>query len=90
MISMERVKHKSIFWLCPLRHLLGLVGAVLIVLHRLLRGNTALMRSLSARFVRPTLQRMGQRSAMREAIAAPKLGGRSCTFASPCGSSTAW
>ena len=61
---MERVKHKSIFWLCPLRHLLGLVGAVLIVLHRLLRGNTALMRSLSARFVRPTLQRMGQRSAM--------------------------
>ena len=64
MISMERVKHKSIFWLCPLRHLLGLVGAVLIVLHRLLRGNTALMRSLSARFVRPTLQRMGQRSAM--------------------------
>ena len=58
---MERVKHKSIFWLCPIRHLLGLVGAVLIVLHRLLRGNTALMRSLSARFVRPTLRRMGER-----------------------------
>ena len=60
---MERVKHKSIFWLCPVRHLLGLIGAVLIVLHRLLRGNTALMRSLSARFVRPTLQSLGLRSA---------------------------
>ena len=60
---MERVKHKSIFWLCPLRHLLGLLGAVLIVLHRLLRGNTALMRSLSARFVRPTLERLGESSA---------------------------
>ena len=49
--------------IAPLRHLLLVLSALVILLHRLLRGNRALMRRLSADFVRPLLQRLGERSA---------------------------
>lgn len=51
-ISMENIRTKkrgaaAIFALCPARHILLLVSGALVLLHVLLRGNYALMRSLA-------------------------------------------
>lgn len=49
--------------LCPRRLALTLLSALTILLLRALRGDTALMRRLSVRFVRPTLRLLGCLSA---------------------------
>ena len=43
----------AIFFLCPARHVLALLGALVIALHLATRENYALNRTLSERFVRP-------------------------------------
>lgn len=60
---MEDTKKKSIFRFCPLRLGLSLLAALLILLQRALRGNVRVMRGLSARFVRPVLRTLGEKSA---------------------------
>lgn len=60
---MEATKKKSIFRFCPLRLGLSLLAALLILLQRALRGNVRVMRGLSARFVRPVLRTLGEKSA---------------------------
>ena len=59
---MRTKKKKSITGFCPVRLVLSLLAALLILLLRLLRGNYALMRWMSGRFVRPNLQRLGELS----------------------------
>ena len=49
--------------IAPLRHLLLVLSLLVILLQRALRGNRALMRRLSTGFVRPILQRLGEKSA---------------------------
>lgn len=60
---MEATKKKSISRFCPLRLGLSLLAALLILLQRALRGNARVMRWLSARFVRPALRTLGEKSA---------------------------
>ena len=60
---MEATKKKSISRFCPLRLGLSLLAALLILLQRALRGNARVMRWLSARFVRPVLRTLGEKSA---------------------------
>lgn len=60
---MEATKKKSIFRFCPFRLGLSLLAALLILLQRALRGNVRVMRGLSARFVRPVLRTLGEKSA---------------------------
>lgn len=60
---MEDTKKKSIFRFCPLRLGLSLLAALLILFQRALRGNVRVMRGLSARFVRPVLRTLGEKSA---------------------------
>ena len=43
----------AIFFLCPARHVLALLGALVIALHLATRENYALNRTLSEHFVRP-------------------------------------
>lgn len=45
----------AIFRLCPVRHIIALVSAVLIIVHLLLRGNHQVMVQISQSFVRPVL-----------------------------------
>ena len=60
---METRRKKRISRLCPVRLTLSALAALVILLLRALRGSTSLMRWLSAHFVRPTLQKLGVRSA---------------------------
>lgn len=58
-----RVKKRglaAIWKLCPLRHVLLLLNALIIGLHLSTRGNYALNRALSANFVRPVHRALSQ------------------------------
>lgn len=59
---METKRKKSIARLCPIRLTLTALAALVILLQRALRGSHGVMRWLSGRFVRPTLQRLGELS----------------------------
>ena len=55
---MEKLKNrklnmKSLYMLCPIAHAVGLVSALIIIIHLLTRHNKALMLSVSENFVRP-------------------------------------
>lgn len=51
--SKRRFSLRRLFALCPVRHCLFLLGALVIAAYFILRGNTALMQSVSDRVVRP-------------------------------------
>jgi len=54
-----RLKIKQWFRLCPVRHVLVLLGGGVILLHLLTRGNRTLMQYLSERLVRPLHRALG-------------------------------
>ena len=56
---MEETRKKSIFALCPARHVLLLLSAALILAHLLTRGDHALNVRLSSGFVRPVHRFLG-------------------------------
>lgn len=52
-VTVEKRGLRSLYRLCPKRHVLLLISVALILLHLAARGNKALMVSLSGRFVQP-------------------------------------